>query len=248
MGQRGTQVAREAADMVLQDDAFKSIVVGIEQGRIIFTNIRKFAFYLLSCNLSEVLIVALATFANSTLPILPLQILFLNLVTDVWPALALGAGSGEADVMKHPPRPAQESILTRAHWTGIVAQGALITLATLGAFWIALRWMPPQEAVTVSFLTLTLAQLGHVFNMRGFGSHLLRNDITRNGYVWGALLLCAAILATAIYFEPLAMVLEIRPPDARSWLLIVTASLLPLIVGQIYLSLRANGPRRGPPG
>jgi len=170
-------------------------------------------------------------------PLLPQQILFLNLVTDVWPALAPGVGPGGTDVMKHPPRPAHESILSRTHWIGIVAQGALITLDTLGAFWVALQWMPTQAAVTVSFLTLTLAQLWHVFDMRGFGSNLLQNDITRNGYVWIALLLCAAIVTTALFFEPLATVLEIRPPDAMSWLLIVTASFVPLIVGQIYLAI-----------
>ncbi|MDZ7806451.1 MAG: HAD-IC family P-type ATPase [Gracilimonas sp.] len=100
MGQRGTQVAREAADIVLTDDAFSTIVVAIEQGRIIFNNIRKFVFYLLSCNVSEVAVVGVASFIGMPLPILPLQILFLNLVTDVFPALALGLGEGDKSIMK----------------------------------------------------------------------------------------------------------------------------------------------------
>ena len=123
MGQRGTQVAREAAAMVLKDDAFRTIVVAVEQGRIIFDNIRKFVLYLLSCNVSELLVVALATAASAPLPILPLQILFLNLVTDVFPALALGVGPGDPAVMERAPRSARESILTRAHWIEIAIHG-----------------------------------------------------------------------------------------------------------------------------
>ncbi len=245
MGRRGTQVAREAADMVLQDDAFRSIVVGIEQGRIIFANIRKFALYLVSCNLSEVLVVGLATLASAPLPILPLQILFLNLVTDVFPALALGVGPGGPRVMEHRPRPVREAILTRAHWIAISIHSALITLATLAAFWIALNWleMTPPAAVTVSFLTLSLAQLWHVFNMREADSGFLRNDITLNGYIWGALLLCIALLLAAVYVPPLAFVLAVQRPSTAGWSLVLGASLIPWGAGQMYLALRGRVPR-----
>src|SRR5699024_2523751 len=123
MGQRGTQVAKEAADMVLTDDAFSTIVLAIEQGRIIFGNIRRFIFYLLSCNLSEVLVVGLGSVAGTPLPLLPLQILFLNLVTDVFPALALGMGEGEAGVMNRPPRKADKPILVYKDWWGIGGYG-----------------------------------------------------------------------------------------------------------------------------
>jgi Ca2+-transporting ATPase len=111
MGKRGSQVAREAADVVLQDDAFESIVAAIAQGRVIFSNIRKFILYLLSCNLSEIMIVGLASVSGMPLPILPLQILYLNLVTDVFPAFALGAGEGEKNVMDSPPRDPKEALL-----------------------------------------------------------------------------------------------------------------------------------------
>ena len=109
MGIRGTAVAKEAAEMVLQDDDFGTIVVAIEHGRAIFENIRKFVVYLLSCNTSEILIVSLATVAGMPLPLLPLQILFLNLVTDVFPALALGVGPGQASLMKKKPPPRASS-------------------------------------------------------------------------------------------------------------------------------------------
>jgi Ca2+-transporting ATPase len=236
MGRRGTQVAREAADMVLQDDAFGSIVTAIEQGRVIFGNIRKFVLYLISCNVSEVCIVALASLVNTPLPINPMQILFLNLVTDVFPALALGLGRGDPTMMQRPPRDPQEPILTRRHWLSIAGYGGLITMAILGAFSLALHWLDlaTPQAVTISFLALALAQLWHVFNMRVRGSALLRNDITRNPYLWGALVLCIALLLGAVYIPPLASLLRITAPSKSGWLLILGASVLPLIIGQIY--------------
>ncbi|MFW6107162.1 MAG: cation-translocating P-type ATPase [bacterium] len=240
MGQRGTQVAREAADMVLKDDAFGTIVSAVAQGRVIFANIRKFAYYLLSCNLSEILTVFVASVINAPLPILPLQILFLNLVTDVFPALALGVGEGDPDVMQRPPRDPQESILARRHWMGIVAFGWGITAAVLGALALALLWLrlPREQAVTVSFLTLAFAQLWHVFNMREPGSRLFRNDIARNPFVWGALALCAVMLLAATYTPALALVLKVAAPPLQGWLVILGMSLLPWAGGQIVLSAR----------
>jgi Ca2+-transporting ATPase len=194
MGRRGTQVAQEAADMVLNDDAFSTIVVAIEQGRAIFDNIRKFVLYLLSCNISEIMVVSLASIVNVPLPIRPLQILFLNLVTDVFPALALGMGEGDPSIMERPPRDPDEPIMTRNHWLAMSGYGGVITASVLGAMALSLSWlgMAQARAVTISFLTLAFAQLWHVFNMRDHGSHPLRNDVVRNPYVWGALALCGA--------------------------------------------------------
>jgi Ca2+-transporting ATPase len=233
MGLRGTQVARQAAAMVLRDDAFSSIAAAVAQGRVIFGNIRRFAVYLLSCNLSEVLVVGLATLAGGPLPLLPLQILFLNLVTDVFPALALGAGEADGSEMRQPPRRPGEPLLTRQHWWLIVGHGASITAATLLAFALALGPLAAtaQQAVVVAFLTLALAQLWHVLNMRPAGSGRLGNIVTRNPFVWGALGLCLGLLGLAVYCRPLAQVLHLAPPDARQWGLIAAASLLPLVPG-----------------
>ncbi|MDX1586581.1 MAG: cation-transporting P-type ATPase, partial [Balneolaceae bacterium] len=236
MGQRGTQVAKEAAHMVLTDDKFSTIVSAIEQGRIIFGNIKRFIFYLLSCNVSEVLIVGLATIAGAPLPLLPLQILFLNLVTDVFPALALGVGKGEEGVMSHPPRDADEPILNNKDWLGIGGYGLVITAAVLGALFIALKepGITQKGAVTISFLTLALAQLWHVFNMRTEGSAMFSNTITRNPYVWGALGLCVILILIAVYVPVLANVMQIVPPDFYGWLIVIGMSLTPLIAGQVY--------------
>jgi Ca2+-transporting ATPase len=235
MGKRGTQVAAEAADMVLRDDAFSTIVAAVEQGRIIFDNIRKFVLYLLSCNVSEVLVVAVASLAQLPLPITPLQILFLNLVTDVFPALALGVGEGDSMIMRRPPRDPRGAILERRHWLAIAAYGLLITACVLAALLFALRLLdlPRPAAVTVSFLTLAFAQLWHVFNMRGRSTRLTRNDVVRNPYVWGALALCTGLLVAAVYVPPLARVLHIVPPDRRGWAVIAALSLLPLLIGQL---------------
>jgi len=243
MGLRGTQVAREAADIVLRDDAFSTIVTAIREGRVIFANIRRFATYLLSCNLAEVLIVGLAVLAGLPLPLLPLQILFLNLVTDVFPAFALGLGEGDEYVLKRPPRDPAEGLLTRRQWRAIVFFGALITAATLGALLIALTVLELEgtQAVTVSFLTLAFAQLWHVFNLRSTTVPLWRNDVVRNPYVWGALGLCIALLLAAAYFAPLAAVLEIVAPDRAAWLLILAMSAAPVMVGEIVRAFMPAG-------
>jgi len=240
-------VAREAAVMVLKDDSFATIVAAVEQGRVIFDNIRRFVLYLLSCNVSEMMLVGLASLAAAPLPILPLQILFLNLVTDVFPALALGVGAGDPHVMRRAPRPASEAILERRHWLAVLLYGALITGATLGAFALALVALELDEraSVTVSFLTLAFAQLWHVFNMRDPDAGVLANDVVRNPWVWGALALCAALLAAAIYVPPLAETLHIVPPGAPEWLVILALSALPLAAGQAWLlSRRAAPPAR----
>lgn len=234
MGERGTQVAREAADMVLQDDHFSSIVVAIREGRIIFRNIRSFVFYLLSCNLSEIITVGLAAAVNVPLPILPMQILFLNLVTDVFPALALGVGESGPDIMSHPPRPKSEPLLTARHWARLVGYGLVMSAAVLAGLGIALFGfeMEVKRAVTVSFLILAGAQLGHVFNMVSPTSGFVFNEVTRNPWIWGALILCIGLLIAAVYVPVLSEVLGTEAPGKDGWMLVLALSLAPTVVGQ----------------
>ena len=235
MGLRGTQVAKEAADMVLKDDRFSTIVAAIQQGRTIFNNIRKFVLYLLSCNVAEIIVVGLASLANAPLPILPLQILFLNLVTDVFPALALGVGKGDPHVMDRPPRDREEPVLMRQHWLGIVGYSSVISVAVLGALAVAVLWLGIGEtrAVTISFLTLAFAQLWHVFNMRDHGTGLIDNDVVRNPWIWGALALCTVLLVAAVYVPGLADLLQVERPGAEGWALILGASSIPWFAGLI---------------
>lgn len=240
MGRRGTQVAVEAADMVLKDDAFATILVAVEQGRAIFDNLRKFILYLLSGNVSEIMIVVFALLVGAPLPLLPLQILYLNMIGDVFPALALGVGKGDPSKMLLPPRNPQEPILARRHWGAIIVYGVVISTVVLGAFGVALNTLQlsKSEGVTVSFLALAFARLWHVFNMRDRGSKLIRNDITCNPFVWGALVLCAGLLLLALFLPGLSLALDLIYPGHAGMALIIGSSIVPLIIGQIYCQLR----------
>lgn len=233
MGIRGTQVAKDASSMVLQDDDFRTIVEAIAQGRAIYANLRKFVVYLLSCNISEILVIGLATVAGAPLPLLPLQILFLNLVTDVFPALALGVGRGSERLMQQPPRPASEQIVERRHWLRIFGHGLVLSATVLGAMGVALLGLQldRSQAVTVSFLTLALAQLWHVFNMRETGSGLFRNEITGNRWVWAAIVICLLLLGSALVFEPLRTVLQLVNPGMEGFAVTLSFSLIPLLLG-----------------
>jgi len=239
MGKRGTQVAREASDMILKDDAFSSIVHAVEQGRIIFKNIRAFVIYLLSCNLSEIMTVTFAAFLGLPLPLLPLQILFLNIVTDVFPALALAAGDGNPGIMKQPPRHKHTPILTKEHWIHVTVYGAMITCAVLGALLISLYVLdlPERESVTISFLTLAFAQLWHVFNMRERDSSMFNNAIIRNPFIWGALALCTVLILMTLYVPILSSVLKVANPGFQGMTLMFGMSLLPLVAGQLFAAL-----------
>lgn len=235
MGKRGTQVAKEASDMILKDDAFSTIEVAIEQGRIIFKNIRKFILFLLSGNVSEILILAAASLMNWSLPLLPLQILFLNLVLDVFPALALGVGEGNPDIMKKPPRNIQEPVITRKHWMFIVGYSIVIAVTVLTAFrlsdlWLGLKGIP---AVTVSFFTLAFARLWHVFNMRDAKTGIIRNEVMRNPFVWGAIVLCIVLILSVLFIPVLSKVIQTANPGLKGWGLIVVMSFIPWIVGQV---------------
>jgi P-type Ca2+ transporter type 2C len=247
MGLRGTDVAREAAAMILLDDTFPTIVKAIREGRVIFGNIRRFVAYLLSCNLSEVLVVGLAILSTLPLPILPLQILYLNLVTDVFPAFALAMGEGDRDVLKRPPRDPAEPILGRAQWTTIVLQSLALTAGTFGALGLARVAFDfdSRSVVTVTFLTLAFAQLWHVFNMRHPASGVFRNEVTRNPWVWGSLVLCTVLLAVPPYLPPLAHVLHLAPPTPAMWVIILGLSAAPLVVTQLVTLML--GPRQARP-
>ncbi|WP_154858610.1 cation-translocating P-type ATPase [Cyclobacterium xiamenense] len=242
MGQRGTQVAQEVSDMVLKDDAFGSIVKAIEQGRVIFGNIRKFIMYQLSYHLSEILIIALVSFSLFSLPLLPLQLLFLNILSDVFPALALGVGEGNADVMKVPPKDPREPLLTRKNWMQIVVYALVLTACVSGAYFFAhFVWEQPEEiSNNVAFFSLAFAQLLHVFNMREGKENVFFNQVTRNKYIWMALGLCLSLLALAYFTPKVNEILSFQQMEGRIWALIVGTSFLPLIIIQVMKQIKKN--------
>ncbi len=244
MGIRGTDVAKEAAAIVLQDDRFRTIAAAVEEGRVIFDNIRKFVFYLFSCNLAEVLVLLGAGLAGLPLPLTPLQILWLNLVTDTFPALALALEPAEPDVMRRPPRRPDAAILSAGFLRAIAFYAGLITAATLLAFWLAVAGplADPSRALTVSFITLALAQAFHLGNARSHGAVLGRGALS-NRYALGAVALVLLLQLLALYAPPLTAVLDTRPLRWQEWLIVLPLSALPGLVGQ---AVRVwTGRRRG---
>jgi len=245
MGKRGTDVAREAADIVLKDDAFPTIVMAIEQGRTIFENIRRFIVYLLSGNLGQILAVGLCAVVGAPLPLLPLQILYINLVLDVFPALALGVGESPEGIMDRKPRDPKEAVLTRGHWIATALWGGLIAASVMTVFFVALaRDMGQDAAVTIGFLSFALARLWHVFNMRDAGTGLFANEVTRNRWVWYAIGMCLVLIAAAAWLPGLSTVLDVVSLDTFGWMLVLSGSLVPLLVGQAALTLWHLSARR----
>ncbi len=238
MGRRGTDAAREVADMVIKDDAFSSITAAVRQGRIIFDNIRKSVMFMLCTNVAEVMAVGVAAvvggFFRLPLPLLPLQILYLNVITDVFPALALGMSRGSPDVMNRRPRSRDEAVLTRRHWLSIGGWAALMSGCVLASLMIAFYVFDfdHYQAVTVSFLTLAFAKLWFVFNLRDPGTRLLTSDIARNPYIHFSLLLCMVLLMASVYLPGLSHILKTEHPGTNGWLLLLGMSLLPFIWGQ----------------
>jgi Ca2+-transporting ATPase len=234
MGLRGTAVASEAADMVLKDDSFASIVHAIEQGRVIFENIRKFIVFLLSCNMSEIFVVTFAGFLNVGSPLLPLQILFINIITDVFPALALGVGKDNKKLMQSPPRDPKQPILQISDWKRIVFYASVMTISVLGVYWFATRQLglSAQEGNTITFYALSLAQLLHVFNMYSGKKRFFINEITRNKFIWMALILCILIMFATNYIPFLREILSLQLLDIQSLELILAAGILPILVIQ----------------
>jgi Ca2+-transporting ATPase len=239
MGLRGTAVAKETASIVLKDDSFISITAAIAHGREIFQNIQKFVIYLVSCNMSEILIVtALGLFVPAA-TLIPLQILFLNIVTDVFPALALGLGRGDITVMQRPPRSYKKDIISNRDWFVISAYALTLTLSVILAVLYTKYYITDDDTVlnNIAFITLTFAQLFHVFNMSSLHSKLIVNEITTNKFIWFALLLCVGLLALVFMVPELRLVLKLNVLSPQLWIVAIIAGVLPLIGIQTYVSI-----------
>ncbi|NER16795.1 cation-translocating P-type ATPase [Spongiivirga citrea] len=235
MGLRGTQAAREAADIILKNDRFTAMQLAINQGRAIFDHIRQFVVYLLSCNLAEVVSVGLVALLNLPAPLLPLQILFLNLVTDIFPALALGMGKGEVDIMNRPPRKADEPIMTPQLWSSTIIYGLCITAAVVGitAYAHFTLKASPSEINNMAFFTLVLAQLLNVFNMSKSEVSFLNNEVIKNPWVWGAIVLSIFITVGAYYITPIANALHLINLSTQQFGWVLVFALGSLALSQI---------------
>lgn len=231
MGITGTDVTKEASALVLSDDNFSSIVAAVEEGRGIYENIRKFIRYLLASNVGEIMTMFLAMMAGLPLPLVPIQILWVNLVTDGLPAMALGVDQAESDLMQQKPRPAKENIFARRLGWKIISRGVLIGLCTLGAFVLALKAGEGQQdqlihAQTVAFATLVMAQLIHVFDCRSSRS-IFHRKLLENKFLVLAVLSSLVLMLAVLYIEALQPVFKTVPLDLRDWALVLVAAGIP---------------------
>jgi Ca2+-transporting ATPase len=229
MGITGTDVSKETADMVLTDDNYASIVSAVEEGRIIYSNIRKFVYYLLSCNVGEILIIFLAMIIGWPVPLVAIQLLVLNLVTDGAPALALGLEKGDPDIMKQPPRPPDEPVINREMIWGIIIQSIAITSATLLSFWIGLRWFPNNVAAarTICFTTLCISELLRAYTSRSERYSLWSIGVFSNKWMQWAVLTSLIIILAIIYVPFLDPIFDTAFLGLREWLVIAPLVLVP---------------------
>jgi len=233
MGRIGTDVSREAADMVLADDNFATIVEAVRQGRVVFDNLRKFILFLLSCNISEVAIVFTTALLSPTPALLPLQLLWINLVTDGLPALALGVDPGSPRVMERTPRSSSESILTTRRRVQVVVQGLLITLGALAMYlavefgWVVVDGR--EHAQTMLFTTIVLAQLLHAFNFRSETRTVFSLESLRNKWLLAAFAGSMLLQAVVIYTPALQTVFKTQPLGVHDWIAVLTAAVIPLV-------------------
>jgi Ca2+-transporting ATPase len=235
MGITGTDVAKETADMVLTDDNYVSIVSAVEQGRIIYSNIRKFVYYLLSCNMAEIATIFLATLAGWASPLTAIQLLWLNLVTDGAPALALGTEKGDPDIMSQRPRPKTEPIINRFMVVGISIQTVAITTATLAAYYIG-NFTDPLHAdfaKTMAFATLSLSELLRAYTARSERYPLLKIGIFGNKWMNLAVLSSAVMILAVIYIPFLGTVFNTIPLGWAQWSEILPLMLIPSIAAEL---------------
>jgi Ca2+-transporting ATPase len=238
MGKTGTDVSKEASSLILANDNFSTIVSAIEEGRHIYDNIQKFISYLLASNVGEILVMFFAMLAGLPLPLIPIQILWVNLVTDGLPAMALGVDPAEEDTMARSPRDSKENIFARRVGWKIVTRGLLIGLCSLLAFWVTYREGGQLVlAQTVAFATLVFSQLIYVFDCRSQGTIFERNPLSNMTLVL-AVLVSVFLLVVVIYYPPLQPVFHTVPLQLHEWLLVTVTSTLPVILAGLMDQLR----------
>jgi Ca2+-transporting ATPase len=232
MGITGTDVSKEASDMILTDDNFASIVAAVEEGRAIFDNIRRFIHFLLSCNIGELLAMFLASLLGLPLPLLPIQILWVNLATDSLPALALGVEPAEPGGMIRPPRPPSEGVITRRVASIMIMQGTVIGLLTLGAFIFEYFVMggSVERARVIAFSTTIFAQNVHAFNVRSNRYSLFQIGLFTNPWLLAAFGVVILSELAVIYVPFLQPIFKTMPLTAQDWVIVVTLGVMPLIV------------------
>lgn len=243
MGITGTDVAKNTADVILTDDNFATIVNAVEEGRVIYSNIKKFVGYLLSCNIGEVLIVLIAILMDLPVPLLPIQLLWLNLVTDSFPALALGVEKGDDDIMEMPPRDPGEAILDSQLKITVIVQSIAITIGTIVAYFTGLKWFGDtgiglEYARTMAFATLILAELLRAYSSRSITHTVKSIGVFSNKKLVTATIFSFALMVVVMYVPGVREVFKLENIGLREWAVVLVCSFIPLILGEIQKKVR----------
>lgn len=242
MGITGTDVAKNTAEVILTDDNFATIVNAVEEGRIIYSNIKKFVAYLLSCNLGEVLIVLISILMNLPVPLIPIQLLWLNLVTDSFPALALGVERGEADIMNEPPRDPDEPILDTEIKITVAIQSIAITVATLLAYFVGLKWYGQAEGLhharTMAFSTLIICELLRSYTARSIDKTVFEIGVFTNKKLVMATVFSFLLMLVVIYVPVLNDAFGLMDLGPREIAVVLGSSVIPLVAGEIQKKVR----------
>ena len=240
MGITGTDVSKQTADMVLTDDNYVSIVSAIEQGRVIYSNIRKFVYFLLSCNMAEIAILFFAALVGWDVPLTAIQLLWLNLLSDGAPALALGLEKGDPDIMERPPRPPDEPVINREMIGGVVVQTIAIATAVLlaysrgRAFAAEAGTDPVLTAKTLAFVTLVLSELFRAYTSRSERYPLLKLGVFSNKYMQYAVGFSVVLLMLVVYVPFLQPIFDTQHLNLREWSLILPLTLIPSVIAELH--------------
>ncbi len=262
MGITGTDVAKGTADMVLTDDNYASIVAAVEQGRIIYANIKKFVFFLISCNVSEILIIFLTALAGLPVPLTVIQMLWLNLLTDGAPALALAVEKGEPDIMEQPPRPKEEPIINKDMRMALISRSIIQTSAVLVAFILGLYWhldtsggilsvfqqnwrgVEVTHAVTMAFVTLSLVELFRANTVRSDRTPLIKLGLLSNIYMQLAILISLVLLLLVVNVPFLQNIFDTTFLTFREWAVVVGLGLIPAVFDETKKMLFQAGKKK----
>ncbi|MCX7595642.1 MAG: HAD-IC family P-type ATPase, partial [Fischerella sp.] len=234
MGKGGTDVAREVADIVLEDDRLETMIVAVSRGRTIYNNIRKSVHFLLATNLSEIMVMTTATAVGIGEPLNAIQLLWLNLVTDIFPGLSLALEAPEPDVLSQPPRNPDEPIIKSSDFGRIAFEAGTISLGTLAAYGYGiLKYGISPQASTIAFMSLTSAQLLHTLSSRSENRSIFSPEkLPNNSYLNAAIIGSFAIQFLAMVVPPLRSLLKITPIDIVDGAVIGSSALLPLLVNE----------------
>lgn len=240
MGKVGTDVAKDAADLILVDDNFATVVSAVEEGRRIYDNILKCISFLLSCNIGEIITLFVATLFNWAAPLLPIHLLLVNLVTDGLPALALGVDPANPDVMNRKAQ-RQTSLFSKGMIWRIAYQGVMVGIVTLVAYYLGHPAKNLQMAQTMSFVVLAVSQLVHSFNLRSNTKSVFVDPPFRNMKLVGAALLSLIIVVLCVYVPGLNSLLNLVPLHGEYFFEVVVLSLMPLLVVELMKLFKLNG-------